>query len=97
MKKPLIIEDLIEGEGDQLSQDLFDGLGELRADHDEFLRGVKQRIGEEAETSEPVESEEHKPQAILKLPVFVQRAAAFFPPILLPQGMIKPHEDRDLI
>jgi|GEM_PF-4585561 hypothetical protein len=89
MKKPLVIEDLIEGEGDQLSQDLFDGLGELRADHDEFLREVKQRIGEEAETSEPVESEESKPQAILKLPVFVQRAAAFFPPVLLPQGMIK--------
>ncbi len=89
MKKPLVIEDLIEGEGDQLSQDLFDGLGELRAGHDEFLRGVKQRIGEEAETSEPMESDESKPQAILKLPVFVQRAAAFFPPILLPQGMIK--------
>ncbi len=89
MKKPLVIEDLIEGESDQLSQDLFDGLGDLRADHDEFLRGVKQRIGEEPETSEPLAAEESKPQAILKLPMFVQRAAAFFPPVLLPHGMIK--------
>ena len=83
MKSELHIDDWIEGEDDATAAELFEALGELRPDPDDFATGVAERIaaaGEEPAVDDVAFTEPHPG---------LRWAAGVLPPILLPKGISK--------
>jgi len=81
MKKQIQLDDAFDGEKAELSDELYEALGELRPDPDEFREGVQDRIDAAEANASAVPPE--------KLSSFARRAASFFPPVLLGKGAAK--------
>lgn len=81
MKKQLQLDDAFDGEAAELSDELYEALGELRPDPKGFREGVQDRIDAAEANASSVPS--------AKLNAFARRAAAFFPPVLLGKGAAK--------
>jgi hypothetical protein len=81
MKKQLQLDDAFDGETAELSDELYEALGELRPDPKGFREGVQDRIDAAEANASAVPS--------AKLNAFARRAAAFFPPVLLGKGAAK--------
>jgi hypothetical protein len=81
MKKQLQLDDAFDGEAAELSDELYEALGELRPDPKGFREGVQDRIDAAEANASAVPS--------AKLNAFARRAAAFFPPVLLGKGAAK--------
>jgi len=87
MKDLLHIEDRFEGEQDELTNELFEALEDLRSEPEEFHKGVQERI--DAAGSEGFSESNSKVYSMSDVPSYARRAAAFFPPILLPKSLAK--------
>jgi len=87
MKDTLHIEDKFEGEQDELTDELFEALEDLRPEKDAFRKGVQERI--DAAGSEGFSGSNGKVHSMSEVPSFARRAAAFFPPVLLPKSIAK--------
>jgi hypothetical protein len=88
MKNELAIEDLFEGEDDALGRELFGALAGLRPEPADFREGVAQRIQAGGEVA-PEEGDEAPLEDEVSVSGFARRAAAFLPPTILPQGLVK--------
>jgi hypothetical protein len=84
MKDTLHIEDELEGERGELTDELFEALGELRPDADEFRQGVQERID-----AAGLSGSAGRVHSMASVPSFARRAAAFLPPVLLPKSIAK--------
>ena len=87
MKSTLHIEDKFEGEQDELGHELFEALEGLRPEAGEFCQGVQERIA--AAGLEGLPGSAGKVHSMSSVPSFARRAAAFFPPVLLPKSIAK--------
>jgi len=87
MKDTLHIDDKFEGEQDELTDELFEALEDLRPEKDAFRKGVQERI--DAAASEGFSGSNGKVHSMSEVPSFARRAAAFFPPVLLPKSIAK--------
>ena len=87
MKKQIQLDDAFDDEKEELTDELIEALGELRPDAEEFRQGVQDRI-DAAKTGDSKTSSV-KLNSLAAVSPFVRRAAAFFPPVLLPKSMAK--------
>ncbi|MDP6944311.1 MAG: hypothetical protein QF464_09200, partial [Myxococcota bacterium] len=87
MKDTLHIEDKFEGEQDELTDELFEALEDLRPEKDEFRKGVQERL--DAAGLEGFSGSNGKVHSMSAVPSFARWAAAFFPPVLLPKSIAK--------
>ena len=87
MKKQIQLDDAFDDEKEELTDELYEALGELRPDAEVFRRGVQDRI--DAAKSDDSKAPSGKLNSLAAVSPFVRRAAAFFPPVLLPKSMAK--------
>ena len=87
MKDTLHIKDKFEGEQDELGHKLFEAFEDLRPEAGEFRKGVQDRI--DAASLEGSSGSAGKMHSLRNVPSFARRAAAFFPPVLLPKSIAK--------